>query len=114
MKNETTGSWQTHNGTDIAAEMGTEVYAVSGGEIVSVTNDPLWGVTVVLDHHNGFTTKYCSLGADLPVQQGDKVDSGDVIGNIGGTADIESSAPSHLHIEMTHNGKFIDPLTAIR
>ena len=114
VKNETTGSWQTHNGTDIAAEMGTEVYAVADGEVTSVKNDALWGVTVVIDHHNGFTTKYCSLGADLTVQQGDKVAGGDVIGVIGDTADVESASAPHLHIEMTHNGQFIDPVTALR
>ena len=114
VKNETTGSWQTHNGTDIAAEMGAEVFAVADGEVVSVNNDALWGVTVMLDHHNGFTTKYCSLGADLSVQQGDELNGGDIIGVVGGTADIESASPSHLHIEVKHNGKFIDPLTAIK
>ena len=114
VKNETTGSWQTHNGTDISADMGTEVYAVADGEVVTVSNDALWGVTLMLDHHNGFTSKYCGLGADLAVQQGDKVKGGDVLGVVGGTADVESSSPTHLHIEVKHNGKFIDPLTAIK
>lgn len=114
VKNETTGSWQTHNGTDIAAETGTEVYAVADGDIASVKNDPLWGVTVVIDHHNGFTTKYCSLGADLSVQQGDSVSGGDVIGVVGDTADVESALASHLHIEMTRNGRFIDPVSAMK
>lgn len=114
VKNETTGSWQTHNGTDISADVGTEVFAVADGEVTAVNKDALWGVTVTLDHHNGFTTKYCGLGADLAVQQGDKLSGGDVIGVVGNTADIESALPSHLHIEVKHNGKFIDPLTAIK
>lgn len=114
VKNETTGSWQTHNGTDIAAEVGAEVYAVSNGEITSVTNDALWGVTIVIDHHNGFKTRYCNLGADLSVQEGDTVVSGDLLGTIGGTADIESSVPPHLHIEMKHNGSYIDPMSQIK
>ena len=113
VKNETTGTWQTHNGIDIAAEVGADVFAAENGEIASVTNDPLWGVSVVIDHKNGFTTKYCGLGADLAVQQGDTVDSGTVIGAVGETADIESSMPPHLHIEVTHNGKFIDPMTVL-
>lgn len=111
VKNETTGSWQTHNGTDIAATTGTEVFAVSAGEVTAVNEDPLWGVTVVIDHHNGFITKYCSLAGDLSVQKGDTVVSGDVIGVTGDTADIESALEPHLHIEMTHNGKFVDPLS---
>ena len=110
VKNETTGTWQTHNGTDIAAEVGTDVFAVSDGEIVSVSNDALWGVMVVLDHNNGYITKYCGLGSDLAVQQGDKISGGDIIGVVGNTADIESGIQPHLHIELMHNGKYVDPV----
>lgn len=113
VKNETTGSWQTHNGTDIAAEIGTEVFAVANGEITMVKNDPLWGVTVTVDHKNGYVTRYCGLASDLAVQQGDKVESGSIIGTVGDTADLESSLASHLHIEMKHNDKFIDPMSII-
>lgn len=113
VKNATTGSWQTHNGTDISAEVGADVYAVSSGEISAVKNDPLWGVTVVIDHKNGFKTRYCGLGAELSVQQGDNVSSGDVIGAVGETADIESALAPHLHIEITHNGEYIDPMTVL-
>lgn len=113
VKNETTGSWQTHNGTDLAAEVGAEVYAVSGGEIASVENDPIWGVTVVLDHHNGFITRYCGLSTGLEVQKGDFLVSGDLIGTVGNTADIESALPPHLHIELMHNGSYIDPLSEL-
>lgn len=114
VKNETTGAWQTHNGTDFKAEVGTEVYAVSSGEIKEIKNDPLWGITVTLDHHNGYVTKYCGLGSDLSVQQGDTVAGGDLIGVVGNTADIESSEEPHLHLEMTHSGRFIDPLGVLK
>ena len=98
------------NGTDIAAETGTEVYAVSPGEVTAVNDDPLWGTTVVIDHHNGYITKYCGLGKDLSVQKGDVLASGNVIGVTGDTADIESSLSPHLHIEIMHNGSYIDPM----
>lgn len=114
VKNETTGSWQTHNGTDIAAEVGTEVFAVSPGKISAVNNDPLWGNTVTIDHHNGFFTKYCGLADDLSVQQGDSVVSGDTIGAVGNSADIESALAPHLHIEITHNGSFVNPMDFIK
>ncbi|MCR5601464.1 MAG: M23 family metallopeptidase [Ruminococcus sp.] len=114
VKNETTGSWQTHNGTDFSAEIGADVYAVANGEVSAVKNDPLWGVTLTIDHKNGYTTKYCGLGSDLAVQQGDTVESGSTIGAVGGTADIESAIASHLHIEMTHNGEYIDPMTVLK
>lgn len=90
VKSITTGSWQTHNGIDIAAEVGSEVYAISNGEITEINNDPVWGVTVLLDHHNGYVTRYCGLSDGLEVQLGDMMVSGDLIGTVGNTADIES------------------------
>lgn len=109
VKNETTGSWQTHNGVDYAAEVGADVCAISSGEITEIKTDPLWGVTVTLNHHNGYITKYCGLNSELSVQQGDTVASGSVIGIVGQTADIESAIPPHLHMELRHNGELIDP-----
>jgi murein DD-endopeptidase MepM/ murein hydrolase activator NlpD len=113
VKNATTGSWQTHNGTDIAVETGTDVFAVYTGEITAINDDPLWGVTVVIDHHNGYITKYCSLAKDLSVQEGDTVVSGDIIGVTGDTADIESGLSPHLHIEITRNGDYQNPVSVI-
>ncbi len=113
VKSITTGSWQTHNGVDIAAEVGAEVYAISGGEIMEIDNDSVWGVTVLLDHHNGFTTRYCGLSNGLDVQCGDILVSGDLIGTVGNTADIESAVAPHLHIEVMHNGNYIDPLSVL-
>lgn len=109
VKNETTGSWQTHNGTDFAAEVGAEVFSISSGEITEIKTDPLWGVTVTVDHHNGYISKYCGLGTELSVQPGDTVASGTVLGVVGQTADIESAAAPHLHIELRRNGEFVDP-----
>lgn len=113
IKSITTGSWQTHNGVDIAAEVGAEVYAISGGEIMEINNDSVWGVTVLLDHHNGFTTRYCGLSNGLEVQCGDIMVSGDLIGTVGNTADIESAVAPHLHMEVMHNGNYIDPLSVL-
>lgn len=114
VRNETTGSWQTHNGTDFVAEAGTEVYVISTGEVTSVKKDALWGITVTVDHHNGFVSKYCNLSEDLSVQEGDNLVSGDMIGLVGQTADIESALAPHLHLELIHNGTFTDPMSALK
>lgn len=114
VRNETTGSWQTHNGTDFGAEAGTEVYVISTGEVTSVKKDALWGITVTVDHHNGFVSKYCNLSEDLSVQEGDNLVSGDMIGLVGQTADIESALAPHLHLELIHNGTFTDPMSAFK
>lgn len=109
VKSPTTGVWQTHNGIDIAAALGEDVCAMSDGVVSLVEQDALWGVTVTLDHRNGFLTRYCGLNAQLAVSQGDTVQCGTPIGTIGNTADAESDEPSHLHFEVIRDGSYIDP-----
>lgn len=114
VKNATTGTWETHNGTDYAAEVGANVYSISSGEIKKIEKDALWGVTLTLDHHNGYISKYCGLAADVRYQEGDMIASGDVLGVVGGNVDIESSLAPHIHIELTLNGEFIDPTSVLK
>ena len=110
VKNITTGSWQTHNGADIAAKIGDDVMSIGDGEVTAVNNDPLWGTTVIIDHKNGFVSRYCGFAKDLPVQKGANVTAGMVIGSVSDTADIESALDPHLHIEVIQNGNYINPI----
>ncbi len=109
VRSETTGAWQTHNGVDIKASAGESVKAVADGTVSSVENDPLWGVSVTIDHGNGMVSKYCSLDPAVSVQAGQKVSCSEEIGTVGDTADIESSMQTHLHFEVIKNGSYIDP-----
>ena len=106
--NETLEDWRTHNGMDIAAEEGTPVCAACDGTVVSVTDDPLMGVTVVLEHSGGFTSTYACLGEEVYVSAGDEVLAGENIGAVGSTAAAESSEP-HLHFSVSKDGKLVDP-----
>ncbi len=112
VKSKTTGAWQTHNGVDIAAALGDVVKASGSGTVSAVDNDPLWGVTVSIDHGNGMITRYSNLNAGVTVQVGQEVACGEEIGAVGETADIETAEPSHLHFEMTKNGSYVNPLDA--
>lgn len=109
VKSATTGVWQTHNGIDIAAQEGADVRAMAAGEVAAVTEDPLWGVCVTIDHGDGCKSRYCNLNADLEVNTGDKVECGTVIGTVGNTADAESGVPAHLHFEVLQGDHFVDP-----
>ena len=113
VKSPTTGVWQTHNGTDLAAALGDSVYAAAAGTVSQITEDPLWGITITIDHKNGYITRYCNLGTCLSVTEGDAVEKGSVLGAVGQTADAESGIPSHLHFEVLKDGKFIDPETIL-
>lgn len=114
VKNTTTGSWQTHNGTDIAAASGDSVYACADGEVTEILDDALWGTVVVIDHKNGYISKYANLAKDLNVQVGNSVKAGDLIGAVGDTADIESGLGTHLHFEILKDGKYVNPLEIIK
>lgn len=106
----TLGDWRTHGGLDIAAALGAEVRAMAAGTVAQVNEDGLMGVTVVVDHGDGLVTKYCGLAAQPPVEAGDTVASGDVIGSVGDTAIAESGLASHLHLEAGLNGERVDPM----
>ena len=105
----TTGVWQTHNGMDIAAAIGENVYPMEAGVVSKIEEDALWGICVTIDHDNGYTSRYCGLNAGLNVMEGDEVIITDVIGVVGGTADVESAMESHLHFEVMQGDAYVDP-----
>ncbi len=107
---ETMGDWRTHDGVDIAAEAGTQVFAACAGTVIDVRDDDLMGTTVVLSHDDGFDTIYANLQTEPTVEVGDLVAAGQVIGSVGHTALGEASEPSHLHFGVTKDGEFVDPM----
>ena len=107
--NQTTRDWRVHNGIDIAAEAGTEVCAAAAGEIYTVYEDEVMGMTVVIRHEDGYTTKYASLAASVPVKPGDKVTMGQTIGAVGNTALMESAIGDHIHFSVSRDGIPVDP-----
>lgn len=109
VKSPTTGVWQTHNGMDIGAPLGTEVLCVADGTISAIDHDALWGVRVSVLHPDGTVTRYSNLNENLNVFAGQNLERGTVIGTIGETADAESTMDPHLHFEVLQNGKFCDP-----
>ena len=113
VKDETLEVWKTHDGVDIKAEKGTAVKAMNHGEVTEIKEDPLWGFTITIDHGNGIVSYYYNLSATMTVEEGDTVDSGQIIGSIGDTAQVEAAMPSHLHFAIKRNGEWIDPVSYI-
>lgn len=106
----TMGDWRTHDGIDIQAAAGTEVVAAADGTVLSVEDDGRLGVTVVIDHHNGYVTTYASLHPETCVLPGDSVSAGTVIGAVGNTSLSESALGAHLHFAVAKNGEAVDPV----
>ncbi|MGN1094775.1 MAG: peptidoglycan DD-metalloendopeptidase family protein [Eubacteriales bacterium] len=107
--------YRVHCGVDIGADVGTEVLAVSNGTISKVRYDPMMGQTIEITHDGGYVSVYKNLRTNLPggIKEGAKVTVGDTIGYVGDTAIIEISEKPHIHFELYHSEKNVDPLTKI-
>ena len=108
--NQTTRDWRTHDGMDIGADAGTPVCAAAEGTVYAVYEDDTMGMTVVINHRDGYTTQYSSLAAEVTVAPGDEVDMGQTIGTVGTTALLETTLGSHVHFSVTQDGVPMDPV----
>ncbi len=105
----TLGEWVTHKGIDIKAEKTTIVKASAEGTVKSIKNDPRYGLTVVVEHTNGYTSVYSNLLTAEFVTVGEKLKSGQTIGTVGNTATFEIADEAHLHFEIAKDGENLDP-----
>lgn len=106
---DTLKEWTTHLGIDIKADKTTIVKSASDGVVKSVKNDPRYGLTVVVEHGNGFSSVYSNLLTAEFVVVGENVKSGQTLGTVGNSATFEILDDSHLHFEILKDGNSIDP-----
>ncbi len=104
-----TGLKRFHKGVDLAAPVGTQILAPWGGKVISAGLDAGYGNSVVVEHPEGFQTRYAHLGSSS-VRVGDMVIAGEVLGTVGSSG---RSTGAHLHFEVIRNGKRMDPTTAL-
>ncbi len=105
----TMADWRTHDGIDIQADEGAAVKTAAAGVVQSVTDDELMGTTVVIRHEDGYTTRYSSLQQNVPIEAGQSVNAGDVIGCVGTTSAAEIEMGPHLHFSVSRDGEVINP-----
>jgi murein DD-endopeptidase MepM/ murein hydrolase activator NlpD len=101
-----TGDKDFHQGLDISADQGTEVYATADGTVSHAALEGGYGNLIVLDHGYGLETRYGHL-SKYNVKPGDKVKRGDVVGFVGSTG---RATGAHLHYEVRVNGRLLNPL----
>ncbi len=97
-----------HNGIDIYGDYGAPIIAADGGTVVEATASGYnggWGLSVLVDHGNGYQTRYSHCSAVL-VTVGERVSRGQVVGRVGSTG---YSTCNHLHFEVYRGGGRIDP-----
>lgn len=106
---QTLGEWITHTGIDIKANKTTVVGVAADGKVKYIKNDPRFGLTVVVEHSNGFSTVYSNLLTAEFVSVGENVKEGQTLGTVGNTAAFEILDEPHLHFEILKDGEAVDP-----
>lgn len=106
---ETLQEWTTHTGIDIKAEKTTVVKSAEAGTVKTIKNDPRYGLTIIVEHANGFQTVYSNLLTSEFVVEGEKVEKGQSLGTVGNAAAFEIADEPHLHFEILKDGVQVDP-----
>ncbi len=96
-----------HNGVDFTVPEGTRVFATADGRVKeTIKRSSSSGLTVVIDHGNGYETHYNHLSS-VNVNRGQRVRRGDIIALTGNTG---LSLVPHLHYEVHSEGQPVDPV----
>jgi murein DD-endopeptidase MepM/ murein hydrolase activator NlpD len=102
------GRWgTTHYGIDLANKIGTPIYAVTDGTVISSGPASGFGLWVRILHPGGWISVYGHINRSL-VHIGEKVNAGEQIAEMGNRG--QSTGP-HLHFEIWDpSGKKLNPL----
>ena len=106
---ETLKEWITHTAIDIKADKTSVIKSAADGVVTSIINDPRYGLTIVIEHDEGYQTVYSNLLTAEFVVEGEEVKQGQTIGTAGTTASFESEMECHLHFELLKDGEYLDP-----
>jgi len=88
------------------------IYAIDSGTVVAVHYSGWnygYGKMVRIDHGNGYRSLYAHLSS-ISIQPGQKVNRGQTLGNMGASG---RAYGTHLHLEITKDGRHINPLSVL-
>lgn len=112
-RNPSISGWGFHGGTDITGSgiHGKPVYATKAGKVITaVTSNTGYGIYVLIDHGNGYSSLYAHMSARY-VNTGDTVKKGQMIGRVGSTG---NSTGPHLHFEIRVYGEKKNPMNYVK
>ena len=100
-----------HKGIDLASRTGNRIQVMANGKVIKTQySNKGYGNMVVVDHGNGFQTRYAHMHK-IYVKKGETLKRNDTIGEVGNTG--RSTGP-HLHYEVLYRGTPVDPLPFIQ
>lgn len=101
---------RSHEGIDLAAPIGTQVFAPGDGVVTFAGWQNGYGRLIKIQHELGTETRYGHL-SKINVKVGQRVSRNSPIGAIGNTG--RSTGP-HLHYEVRVNGRAVNPMSFIK
>jgi murein DD-endopeptidase MepM/ murein hydrolase activator NlpD len=104
------GRRKFHNGIDIKLKTGTSILATGGGVVQQIGYDRFLGNFIIINHQKDYQSIYGHLSSIL-VHKNQKVTTGQSIGYSGNSG--RSTGP-HLHYQINHKGKPVDPIEMFR
>jgi murein DD-endopeptidase MepM/ murein hydrolase activator NlpD len=104
-----TGMIGRHDGLDFTSAIGAPILATADGVVSRSGWEDTYGNIVEITHAEGFLTRYAHISTRL-VKEGQRVKRGDRIAEVGSTG--RSTGP-HLHYEVFHQGRVINPLQVL-
>lgn len=126
----TSGASTYHKGVDIPAPEGTTLIATCNGEITFTGFLGGGGYTITITTENGLKISYCHVSPNYIVSMGDKIEQGQVIGNVGpkyvygvagnkykdatGKPTNGATTGCHLHIGFRINNEYVNPLDYLK
>lgn len=97
----------SHQGIDYAIPEESRIFVTADGRVSDVsTSSSGKGLTITVDHLNGYKTMYGNLNK-ATVRRGQSVKRGDIIAHSGNSG---MSFMPHLHYEIIKNGMRVDPI----
>ncbi len=103
------GGYAHHDGVDIGASYGSNIWAAAGGTVILAGNYGGYGSCVMINHGNGYTTVYGHMSS-ISVTVGQSVSQGQVIGHVGSSG-ISSGPHLHFEIRSSATAAPIDPMS---
>lgn len=107
--NKTVNWFYEHEGVDIAADEGANVFAMADGKVESVTYDELHCTEITVNHGNGLKTVYRFVTLADGIAPGATVTKGQKIATVAEAKGEEYKDGPHLHLEVHLNGATVDP-----
>lgn len=105
------GASTNHMGADFAAPRGTDIKSLRNGKVVASYYHNAQGHVIRIQQDDGVVAQYQHMQNKSALKVGQAVSAGQSIGKVGSTG--VSSGP-HLHLEISQNGKKVDPIPYLK